>query len=162
LGSDPLLKTSGIAIVLAGVLEDDGKNEEAYKVYKEALWQLQSTYLDLPPDAPQPDLGGMESLKLLTLPERMRAAALAHKLGGLASKLRKPEEEEEKWLTWSVNAILMAVMKAPAGSEKVAPHANRLQIMGADMRLPSWARNHDIAAPFAALGNFYSERGNNS
>jgi hypothetical protein len=35
-GSEPLLKTTGIAIVLAGVLEDDGKKEEAYKVYKEA------------------------------------------------------------------------------------------------------------------------------
>ena len=163
LGTDPLLKTSGIAIVLAGVLEDDGKNEEAYKVYKEALSQLQTAYLEnLPPDEPQPDLGGMKSLKLLTPPERMRAAALAYKLGRMASELKKPEEEEEKWLTWSVNAILMAVMEAPAGSEKVAPRTKKLHVMAADMRLPLWARDHDIAAPFEALGNFYSVRGNSS
>lgn len=158
-GQDPLLKTTGIAIVLAGVLEDDGKKEEAYKIYQEALSQLQSAYLDLPPDAPQPDLGGMDSLKLLTPPERMRAAALAHKLGSLASELKKPEEE--KYLTWSVNAILMAVMEAPAGS-KIPPNNKRLHLMGADMRLPSWARVHDISAPFEALGTFYADRGNNS
>jgi hypothetical protein len=163
-GTDPLLKTTGIAIILAGVLEDDNKKEEAYNIYKEALWQLQSTYLNLPPpDAPQPDLGGMENLKLLTPPERMRAAALSHRLGRLAQELKKPEEEEEKWLTWSVNAILMAVMEAPAGSEKVAPPSSRkLNIMGGDMGLPSWARDHDIATPFEDLGTFYANRGNSS
>jgi hypothetical protein len=103
----------------------------------------------------------MDSLKLLTPPERMRAAALAHKLGGLASELKKPEEEEEKYLTWSVNAILMAVMEAPAGSNKVPPNNKRLHLMGGDMRLPSWARVHDISVPFEALGKFYEERGNN-
>ena len=157
LGSDPLLKTTGIAIILADVLEDDGKKEEAYNVYQEALQYLQSTHLDLPPpDEPQPDMGGMESLKLLTPPERMRAAALAHKLGCMASELKKPEEEEEKWLVWSVNAILMAVMEAPAGSKKIAP---RLKIVAADMRLPSWAKDHDISVPFERLGRFYSDRG---
>jgi len=30
------------------------------------------------------------------------------------------------------------------------------------MRLPLWARNHDIAAPFEALGTFYSEHGKRS
>lgn len=93
----------------------------------------------------------------------MRAAALSHKLGCLASELKKPEEEEEKWLTWSVNAILMAVMEAPAGSEGVVPpRTGNLRLMGGDMGLPSWAKDHDIAAPFEALGTFYSDRGNSS
>lgn len=157
-GTDPLLKTSGIAIALADVLEDHGKKEEAYKVYQEALRQIQTTYLNLPPGAPQPDLGGMESLKLLTRPERMRAAALAHKLGGIASELKKPEKEEEKWLVWSVNAIIMAVMEVPAGSEKVGPPTKGLRVMETYMHLPSWARDHNIAAPFEALGTFYSDR----
>ena len=165
LGTDPLLKTTGIAILLAGVLEDDDKKEEAYKIYKEALWHLQSARLNLPPpsaDAPQPDLGGVENLKLLTPPERMRAAALSHRLGHLASELKKPEEEEEKWLTWSVNAILMAVMKAPSGSKIVPERTGNLLMMGGDMGLPPWARDHDIAAPFEALGTFYADRGNSS
>jgi hypothetical protein len=97
----------------------------------------------------------------------MRAAALSHKLGGLASELKKPDEEEEKWLVWSVNAILKAVMEVPAGSEKVVPPsppaaAKKLHIMGGDMGLPSWARDHDIAAPFEALGTFYTNHGNNA
>ena len=104
----------------------------------------------------------MENLKFLTPPERMRAAALSHKLGSLASELKKPEEEEEKWLTWSVNAIMMAVMEVPAGSQKIERRAKKLHIMGGDMRLPSWARDHDIAAPFQALGKFHSDRGNRS
>lgn len=104
----------------------------------------------------------MENLKLLAPPERMRAAALCHKLGGMASELKKPEEEEQRWLNWSVNAILMAVMNAPAGSEKISSPTKTLHIMGSDMRLPSWAKEHDIAAPFEALGSFYAERGINS
>ena len=103
----------------------------------------------------------MENLKLLTPPERMRAAALSHRLSLLAYELKKPEEEEEKWLTWSVNAILLAVMEAPAGAEKVAPPITwKLNILGADMDLPHWAKEHDIAAPFEALGTFYADRGN--
>jgi hypothetical protein len=161
-GPDPLLKITGIAIVLGGVLEDDGKKEEAYKIYQEALTQLQLAHLDLPPDAPRPDLGGMDSLKRLTPPEMMRAAALAHKLGGLASELKKPEEEEEKYLVWSVNAIIMAVMEAPAGSNKVPPNNKDLHLIGGNMRLPSWAKDHAIAAPFEALGTFYADRGKDS
>ena len=100
----------------------------------------------------------------------MRAAALAYKLGCLASELGKPEKEEEKWLTWSVNAILVAVIQAPAssGMDKVAripsapPGAGKMFVVAQDMRLPLWARNHDIAAPFEALGTFYSEHGKRS
>jgi hypothetical protein len=110
---------------------------------------------------------GTETLKLLTDPEKMRAAALAYKLGCLASELGKPEEEEEKWLTWSVNAILVTAMEAPAGSgmKEVArippspPNGGKMFVMAQDMRLPSWSRNHDISVPFEALGTFYSKQG---
>lgn len=161
-----MLKTSGIAIVLAGVLEIDGNKEEAYNVYKEALWQLQSAYLDLPPDTPHPEIG-TETLELLTGPERMRAVAIAYKLGCMASELGKPDEEEEKWLTWAVTGILKAVMEAPAGSgAEMAPvepnKAGNLYIMARDLRLPLWSRVHDLAAPFEALGTFYSKQGKNA
>lgn len=153
------------------MLEDDGKKEEAYNVYQEALLQLQSAYLDLPPDTLHPEMG-IDTLKLLTGPERMRAAALAYKLGCMAPELGKPEEEE-KWLTCAVNAILMAVMEAPAGSgvEKVVrvpsftsggePNkAGNLYVIAQDLRLPAWSRMHDLAAPFEALGTFYLKHGN--
>lgn len=100
----------------------------------------------------------------------MRAAALAYKLGSMASELGKPEKEEEQWLTWSVNAILVAVMELPAGSgmETVAripsspPGAGGMFVVAQDMGLPSWARNHNIAAPFESLGTFYSKHGKRS
>jgi hypothetical protein len=96
----------------------------------------------------------------------MRVAALAYKLGCLAPELGK-HEEEEKWLTCSVNAILVAVIEAPAGSgmNKVvripsAPSdSGKMFVMAQDMGLPSWARDHDIAAPFERLGTFYSKHG---
>lgn len=84
----------------------------------------------------------------------MRAAALAYKLGSMAPELGKPDEEEEKWLTWSVNAIL-SIMKEPASP----PPAKKLHIMAADMGLPPWASGHDLAAPFEALATFYNSRG---
>ena len=160
-GSEPLLKTSGIAIVLAGVLEDDGKKEEAYKVYKEALWQLQSAYVDHPPDT-QPDYLNTEALKLLSASERIRIAALAYKLSSMASELGKPEEEEEKWLLCSVDAIYTVLIEEMEGSEAAQiprpPRAKKLNIMATDMRLPSWASHHDLAAPFEVLGTMYKNR----
>ncbi|KAF8808729.1 hypothetical protein BYT27DRAFT_7188693 [Phlegmacium glaucopus] len=155
---DPLLKISGIAIVLAGVLELDGKKEEAYNVYKEAFWKFQSAYLGLPPDAPPSEMG-TETLKLLTGPEGMRAIAIAYKLGCMASELGKPDEEEEEWLTWAVTAILKVVMKVPAGSGEHTK-AENLYVMSQDLPLPVWSRVHDLAAPFEALGTFYLKRGN--
>jgi len=76
--------------------------------------------------------------------------------------LGKPDKEQEKWLTSSVNAVSVAALEAPAGSDKAEkiPSARRLHIMGSDMRLPDWAKNHSIAAPFEALGSFYSKRQN--
>ena len=96
----------------------------------------------------------------------MRTAALAYKLGCMAPELGKPDEEEEKWLTWAVNAILVAVIQPPAGSgmDKVVSasddKAGNLHVIAQDLRLPVWSKMHDLAAPFEALGTFYTKQGN--
>lgn len=79
------------------------------------------------------------------------------------SELGKPEEEEEKWLLCSVDAIFTVVTEVPAGLEAAQilsrpPRVKKLNIMAADMRLPLWASDHDLAAPFEALGTLYKNR----
>lgn len=141
------LKTSGIAICLAGVLEEDRKLEEAYKVYEDALLQLQHVM-----DAKPQELKGQE---------KMRAVALSHKLGEMAHDMHKPQEEEEKWLVWSVETILKSVLQAPAGNQADQNGSRHdIQVMVEELALPSWVVQQDIAAPFEALGSFYSRTGN--
>ncbi|EDR07975.1 uncharacterized protein LACBIDRAFT_297524 [Laccaria bicolor S238N-H82] len=143
----PYLKTSGIAICLAGVLEEDGKVEEAYKVYEDALLQLQHVM-----DAKPQELKGQE---------KMRAVALSHKLGEMAHDMHKPREEEEKWLVLSVETILKSVLQAPAGSQADQNGSRHdIQVMVEELALPGWVVQQDIAAPFEALGSFYSRTGN--
>lgn len=151
-GIHPYLKTTGIAITLAGVLEADGKQEQAYQIYQEALNLLQ--------EGP-----GNTTSRLrtgLSAPERLRGVAIAHKLGELAEELHKPEEEEEKWLVYSVETVLRDIMGAtPAATvsiEKGEGKEELSDLMG-HLKLPVWATSHDIAAPFEALATFYSKAG---
>lgn len=151
-GIHPYLKTTGIAITLAGALEADGKQEQAYQIYQEALNLLQ--------EGP-----GNTTSRLrtgLSAPERLRCVAIAHKLGELAEELHKPEEEEEKWLVYSVETVLRDIMGAtPAATvsiEKGEGKEELSDLMG-HLKLPVWATSHDIAAPFEALATFYSKAG---
>ena len=76
-GADPYLKLSGIAIALAGVLEEFAKPQEAYEVYTASLAQLRAA-------------------KGLSGKERLRCVALAYKLGEMAETYSQPQEEEER------------------------------------------------------------------
>jgi len=169
-GSEPLLKITGIGIALAAVYEQEYKLEEAYQIYEDALWQLRSSRLELPPSTADQRPGlGIETLKVLNSAEKMRSVALAYRLGELAHKIHKPPEEEEKWLVWSVEAILRTVLDTPpvAAAEvvhRVGPGSARNQgpnitALVEQLGLPIWTIEHDIAAPFEALGTFYAEVG---
>lgn len=142
--SQPYLKTSGIAICLGEVLEGHDKKSEAYDVYVDALKQIQ-------------DAG----IKDMTGPEKMRAVALAYKLGELCEVLEKPKEEEEKWLTFAVETVLKNVLEVPPmTSTQGTPHeeGDNLVIIS-ELGLPDWVSTVDVAAPFEALGTFYSRAG---
>lgn len=169
-GDLPLFKITGIGIALAAIYEQGSRLEKAYQIYEDALWQLRSARLELPPSTPdkRPDLG-IETFKVLSSAEKMRSVALAYKLGEMAHKLHKPPEEEEKWLVWSVEAILRTVLDAPpvAAAEvvhRVSPETTTNQGLNItalveQLGLPTWTVEHDIAAPFEALGTFYAKVG---
>ncbi|KAF6764144.1 hypothetical protein DFP72DRAFT_870869 [Ephemerocybe angulata] len=149
-GYHPYLKVSGIAIALAGVLEADGKAENAYHIYQEALQVLQVEGSDSPTARIRSGLSP---------PERMRAVAIAYKLGELAHALGKPKEEEEKWLVYSVESVLKDVMGSSEADFEPKEGAAQLKELMETLRTPRWAVKHDIAAPFEALGAFYSREG---
>ncbi|KAF4613998.1 hypothetical protein D9613_007552 [Agrocybe pediades] len=173
-GEEPVLKTTGIAIAYAGILEQENKLEAAYNIYEDAFWELRTTGVGirLPSSTidNRPDLG-VESLKSLSNAEKMRAIALSHKLGELAHELHKPVEEE-KWLTWSVESIIRCVLHAPTppavavvksrGPEELGgkDHSPKTRVLVEQLGLPSWTVRHDIAAPFEALASLYAKRGN--
>ena len=167
-GDEPLLKVTGIGIALAAVYEQENKLEEAYRIYEDAFWQLHRARLELPPSSPdkRPDLG-KETLKVLNSAEKMRSVALAYRLGELANKIHKPPEEEEKWLVWSVEAILRTTLDTPPdATAEVVPRvgsgtaSNQApNALVEQLGLPIWTVEHDIAAPFEALGTFYAKVG---
>ena len=153
-GHDPFLKTTGIAIALAGVYEADSKLQLAYQTYADALNHMQE--------------GSDKTSRLrpgLSHAERMRAVALSHKLGEMAEELGKPKEEEEQWLVWSVETVLRDIMgSAPAVIESAAKMTEKDKenavLIVDELKLPKWVVKHDLAAPFEALGSFYSRAGN--
>jgi len=138
LGPDPLLKLTGVAITLAGVLEDAGLKEHAYFTYQRGLLHMVNR--------------ASESPESLTLPDKIRGLSIAYKLGELANTLQRPLAEEEKWLTLCVEALL-GIMPEGAAHRKVE------QKTFEELELPSWAMLNDFSAPFEALGSFYARTG---
>ena len=107
----------------------------------------------------------MEALQVLTVAEGIRAVSIACKLGQLAQELQKPVADEEKWLVWSVDALLKIIIKEGLrtdvnnnnnGTRNVT---KSVQSTLDELSLPSWAMSHNFAAPFEALGTFYARQG---
>lgn len=124
---------------------------------------------------------GVETLKGMTSADKMRAVALSYKLSELAHTLQRPRAEEERWLVWSVEAILRTILDSPPvaavevvhtveqgegagrlGTMRGGEEAGRpgVRVLVEQLGLPIWTMRHDIAAPFEALGTFYAEEGN--
>lgn len=105
--------------------------------------------------------------------ERMRAVALASKLGIMAEIYNQPPAEEEKFLTFAVEEMLRVlkdVSNEPSSifgkvigvSDKTAPESKQDEnkVALSDLELPSWVSKTDVGAPLAALGAFYTRRKN--
>lgn len=152
---EPLLKTTGVAITLACLLEDSDRRNEAYEVYKDALRQMASQAAQ---GSSTPAELSTSLLKTFSVAERIRAISIAYKLGELAQDLQKPPEEEEKWLVWSVEALLKTVLHGPEPHSK--DNALNIATIVDDLGLPPWAMFHSFAAPFEALASFYSRSRN--
>ncbi|KAI0659691.1 hypothetical protein C8Q70DRAFT_980398 [Cubamyces menziesii] len=144
--SEPHLKLSGIAVVLAEAFEGSNRPQEAYDVYSAALAQLQAA-------------------KNLSGRERMRAVAIAHKLGEMAEIYQRGPEETEQWLTYAVEEMLRVVKSESNASKGKVVSAEEpdgeVGAMLGELDLPWWVRKVDVAAPLEALGRFYAQEGKN-
>jgi len=154
-GNVPLLKTTGVAIVLATLLEEVQRVEDAYTVYEDAFMHMVSKKGGSanagpkdPPDA-ESDLG-KRFMSQLGEDEKLRVAAISYKLGELAFVLQKTAKEEEKWLVWSVMTSMIATANVTAGKSVDSDEV---------IRLPLLSEPHGPAAPFEALGSFYARHG---
>jgi hypothetical protein len=133
----PYLKLSGIAITLGEVLEEDNQPKKAYETYLAALEHLRKHW------------------SALTNEEKLRAISIGQKLGEIADTYQLGEEEEERWLTWSVEEVLK--LAKDVGNVK-SGEKSEVSVL-ADLELPKWVGVTDIGAPLETLGAFYARTG---
>ncbi|KAF7351261.1 hypothetical protein MSAN_01557600 [Mycena sanguinolenta] len=132
--TEPYLKITGIAVDLAGELEEDGKPQEAFGLYSDAL--------DLIRNASHEHLSGKE---------RLRSVSLAVKLGQLAEPCGVPVEEEEKVLVFAVEEVLKLLL------DNREDNSQPLDFL--KLKLPSWLSKTDVGVPLQELGDFYGRAG---
>ncbi|KAI3629183.1 hypothetical protein CBS9595_000255 [Malassezia furfur] len=148
LGGDALLKTTGIAVALGDVLEQDKRVDEAAEVYADALDEVL-----------QRGAFATERPAERTPQERMRAVALAQKLGDLAvggARVRafddgtahRTSSPAEGYLSWSVSELMRLVQTG--GTPGGGP------LMLADLHLPPWVSAQELGGSVEALGAFYA------
>lgn len=167
LSPEPHLKISGIAIVLAEVLEANNQPEEAYKVYMNALSEIRQHNIELSPEhfvqkitpnseavnTIQRDPDNTPAIRnSLTRAERVRTVALAYYLGGMAEKYGQSTDEQEKWLTYAVTEMMRILAEDRINKKNVKNIEERLD-------LPVGLTLTDVAAPMEALGAFCVKNG---
>ena len=123
-------------------MELNGKPHEAY--------ELMGNYLDsLPPldeEATYNDRSGAE---------RMRLAAIAHKLGLMAENYSRPQKEEEKWHTWAVERALKDIRHINESSDHPTPGPGTIQPLH-ELELPDWVARSDLLVLLESLGEFHA------
>ncbi|KAF7360319.1 hypothetical protein MVEN_00761400 [Mycena venus] len=133
--TEPYLKITGIAVDLAGDLEEDGKTQEAFALYSDALNLIRN-------GSPEQVLSGRE---------RLRAVSLAVKLGQLAEPCGLPVDEEEKILVFAVEEMLKLLKDAQGDKSQPLDFFH--------LKLPSWMTKTDVGVPLQELGDFYGRAG---
>ncbi|KAF7316205.1 hypothetical protein MIND_00138900 [Mycena indigotica] len=141
---DPYFKLTGIAIDLAGELEETGDISGAYTLYSEALDKLR-------------EADGLNTQ------ERMRGVGIALKLGWLVEQSQSEEggklvvskEEEERVRVWPVQEVLKISLEAQRQS--TGKEAESVDF--ATLQLPEGMSKTDICVPLVKLGEFYSKHG---
>ncbi|KAI0298704.1 hypothetical protein B0F90DRAFT_1818571 [Multifurca ochricompacta] len=114
----PYLKLSGIAITLGEVLEEDNQPKKAYETYLTALEHLQGHWSSL------------------TSEEKLRAISIGQKLGEMVDVYQLGDEEEERWLTWSVEEVLK--LAKDVGSAGPGEESRESHLVLSDLGLPKW------------------------
>lgn len=131
-----IFKTSGIAISLGGVLEQQKKPRDALKVYDAAF-----THISKAMDTAKRDRALM-----------MRGVALAQKVGQLASDLPGESYEKlaEKRMSWAVTKLLKVVAQHQQDDSRD---------IKAGLDLPDFVTKTDLGASMEDLGMFYLNKG---
>lgn len=152
LGGDPWLKVSGIGVKLASMLEAEGRLATALSTYTAVLSDLRA--------APTNTLSG---------PERMRAVAVAQRIGDLAPRagylaggsggLEAADRQAEEALTWSVQEILRLTTSEADRKRAAEGGENAEGITMSELELPEWVTGAEVGASLEALGQFYGRKG---
>jgi len=187
------LKTSGIAIAWGAMLEGEGEWVEAYAVYADALDEilLRGNYdpallaSESKSSASSSSTTSASYADVRSPAERMRAVAIAQRLGDLALRpeVRDHLVNSGEWerdpaevhLSWSVEELLRLVVprdgtRKPlvqalrrgsdgAGASPAQENEEEGGIRLADLHLPPWVTATDLGASLEALGAFYATRG---
>ncbi|PWN43148.1 hypothetical protein IE81DRAFT_322661 [Ceraceosorus guamensis] len=161
LGKDANLKISGISIALGSLLEEHEQLVAAYDVYNDALARLRD-----------------ESTGANSGPERMRAVAIAQRLGDLASTtevsahlaqqphlgVTQPSDAQdaaEAHLVWSVEELLR--LSVPDDVRKGVLQATSDEASAgvtlSELQLPAWVQPSELGASLEALATLYANRG---
>lgn len=138
-------QVSGIGIVYAETLELAGRIPQSSAILGE-IWALRSLKITEIDNYPETDA--------------LRRAAIAHKLGDLATS----DEEEEKWRVRAVEGILGGVLNSQISSKcQVDGKDGRVVTVNlSELSLPTWVYKSDIGAPLEALGVLYVRTNRNS
>lgn len=94
----------------------------------------------------------------LTPPERQRKVAILSKLGEVAEKLKR-DDEEEKYLTMALQDALKGVIEVRRAA-KTKWEKKRNADGVEDLPTPSWVSQADIAICCENLANYYVKKGN--
>ena len=123
-------------------MELNGKPHEAY--------DLMANYLDnltpLDDEATYNEWSGAE---------RMRLAAIAHKLGLMAESYSRPQKEQEKWLTWAVERTLKDIRHINESSDRSTQGPGATQPLH-ELELPGWVARSDLLVFLESLGEFHA------
>lgn len=162
LGADPYLKLSGIAAVLAEVAPERRAKEVLQNVWEKG--DPSTSALSGSPGDGSSSGNTDWAAYTLTNEERLRRVAVACKLAELCAD--EEGEEEETWLSWSVEQVLgLAGLETKSGASGSGPTTTRsdnasTSVVLAELALPTWMRRVDLGAPLAALGSVYARKGN--
>lgn len=124
-------------------MELNGKPHEAY--------ELMGNYLDH-----LPSLDGETTYNEWSGVERMRLAAMAHKLGLMAETYSRSQKEEEKWLTWAVERTLKDIRHANETLDRSIPASGASQPLH-ELELPDWVAQSDLLVLLESLGEFHAK-----
>ena len=87
--------------------------------------------------------------------ERMRLAAMAHKLGLIAESYSRPQKEQEKWHTWAVERALKDIRHAHESSDRSTSGPGATQPLH-ELELPDWVARSDLLVLLKSLGEFHA------